>query len=142
MMALCVDASIGVKWFVPEEGQQEALALLAECNCTAQELVIPDLFFVEVANGLCHHFLSGDLTESELQEAGQELAGLAARAVPAADVIASAVELAGRYSLTTWDAIYLAVAESEAATLWTADRDFAHLDADAIEIRVLEWEAG
>jgi predicted nucleic acid-binding protein len=45
---IVVDASVIVKWFIPEAGTEPAKALLAE----ADELIAPELARIEVASAL------------------------------------------------------------------------------------------
>ena len=47
-MHLAIDASVAFKWFVPEAGDSQALALLDR----NEELHAPDLIFAEVANAM------------------------------------------------------------------------------------------
>lgn len=122
-MPLCIDASVAVKWFCPEEGKDEALVLLRRYE-DGERLVEPDSFFIEVVSGLVHHMRKGNITADEMDEAVQCLAEFDIDAVSARDVMASAGGHALDLSLTAWDAVYLAVAEAEVAEFWTADGDF------------------
>ena len=119
-MALCVDASVALKWFVPEAGQAEALAL-RERYADGERLVVPDLFFVEVANGLRHHARTGNLTEEELEQAAELLSALEVDSRSTQHLVTAAVRLAGQLQLTVYDAMYVAVAQEQQAELWTAD---------------------
>lgn len=139
-MRICVDASIGAKWFVPERGQQEALSLLDPYAKDAADLVVPDLFLIEVTNAFRHHLLQGNLTPSEMADAIDNLLELRVSVVPASAIIKSAAELAQCHSLTIWDAAYLAVAEREECDFWTADRDFMEAEAALGYVHILTWD--
>ncbi len=45
---IVLDASVGVKWFTPKSGRDEALALLHRAAAGEVTLVVPDLFVYEV----------------------------------------------------------------------------------------------
>ena len=44
MTAWVIDASVAAKWLLPEDGSDQASALLGD------ELLVPDLLFAELAN--------------------------------------------------------------------------------------------
>lgn len=50
-MSLVVDASVALKWFVPDPGHEAALAILKADDAEPQ-LLAPDWLLVEVANAL------------------------------------------------------------------------------------------
>ncbi len=138
-MTLCVDASVAVKWFVPEEGRAEALALWQRL-VDGEQIVEPDLFFVEVANGLRHHAQGGDLTEKELGQAAELLVGLPVETWPARELVRAALRLAGDLKLTVWDAMYVAVAHERQAELWTADEALYRRAREAVPgVHLLTW---
>lgn len=119
-MPLCVDASVAVKWFVPEEGQSEALVLWQR-YADGERIVVPDVFFVEVANGFEHHAQAGNLTEEELRQAAELLAALQVESRSTQGLVSAALRLADELRLTVYDAMYAAVAQEHEAELWTAD---------------------
>ncbi len=139
-MQLCVDACIGAKWFVPERGQDEALALHDPHTSDAADVVVPDLFFIEVTNVFRHHLLRGNLTRIEMSHAVDSLLELRASVVAATEIIKIATDFAHQYDLTIWDAAYLAVAESEGCNFWTADRDFVEAEAALRHVHILTWD--
>lgn len=112
---LIVDASVAVKWVVPEPDSARAASLR---NHT---LIVPDLFFSECANVLWKKLRRGHVTN--------EQAGAAARTLETADLVivstkpylARAVAIAAELDHPAYDAIYLAVAEAYGLRLVTAD---------------------
>jgi predicted nucleic acid-binding protein len=138
-MPLCLDASVAVKWFVPEQGQAEALGLW-ERYAAGEQIVEPDLFFVEVANGLRHHGQAGNLTENELAQAVELLQSLQVESRPAQELVAEALRLAGELALTVWDAMYVAVVREQQAELWTADETLYGRSRGVVEeSHLLTW---
>lgn len=62
-MSVVVDASVVLKWFVPEAGSDAASRLLA----SEDRLEAPDLLFAEIANAIWKKVLRGQLTRAESQ---------------------------------------------------------------------------
>ena len=62
---IVVDASVIVKWFVPEVGTVQAKALLA----TGDELVTPELACVEVASALIRRGIRRELAGTDVESA-------------------------------------------------------------------------
>ena len=59
-MTAVIDASVAIKWVVPEAGTEEAVELLGRGG-----LVAPDLLFAECANILWKKVRNGELQKSE-----------------------------------------------------------------------------
>ena len=122
---LCVvDASVGVKWVVEEEGTSHADHLF-----DAYELLaVPDRFFSEVANVLWKRTRRADpserITEAVARDGLTEILALGLRVTPSAELAPDALEIALEIGHPTYDCDYLALALREGATLVTADRKF------------------
>ena len=119
-MSLVIDASVALKWFVPEPGHEAALAIL-DGNDAEQQLLAPDWLLVEVANALWKQWrrkaIEPDEIEAILVMLPDALTLLNARPlVPRASAIAQAIDH------PVYDCLYLAAAEAHAATLVTDDR--------------------
>jgi predicted nucleic acid-binding protein len=122
---IVVDASVIVKWFVPEVGDAPAKALLDAPDA----LVAPDLARVEVASALVRKGLRRELAVTDAERA----LGAWLRMVrdgqlvllPNADDIEVAAKLAFELQHALPDCLYLAAAERLGATLVTADQTFA-----------------
>lgn len=122
---IVVDASVVVKWFVPEVGDAPAKALLA----AADALVAPELARVEVASALIRKGLRQELVGADVQRILRAWFGMLLEAqivlLPNEDDIDAAAELALQLQHPLPDCLYLAVAERLGAALITADRQFA-----------------
>ena len=121
-MRLVVDASVGVKWLVEEEGSESAERLLDG----DYDLHAPRLMVSEIANALWR--------KARLGEIGRGEAGVLAAAVPEMPlrwfdderVCADAVRLALALDRPVYDCVYLALGHRIDATLVTADTRFAN----------------
>ena len=91
---LVVDASIAVKWVVPEPRSDQATALLDHT------LVAPDLFFAECANVLWKKLRRGDLTEEEASIAARTLEQVDLVVVPSRAYLGRAVAMAAALGTT------------------------------------------
>jgi predicted nucleic acid-binding protein len=121
---IVVDASVIVKWFIPEVGDVPAKALLA----TADELIAPELARIEVASALVRkgirQELAGTDVENTLRAWFRALADGQIFLLPNADDLEAAVKLALELQHALPDCLYLAAAERLGVALITADRIF------------------
>jgi predicted nucleic acid-binding protein len=140
---IVVDASVIVKWFIPETGNAAARALLA----TADTLIAPELARVEVASALIRKGIRQQLTgadvESTLRAWLRALADGQIFLLPNADDIEAAAKLAQELQHPLPDCLYLAAAERLGVALITADRDFARRAARRSNlVQILEEASG
>lgn len=112
---LVVDASVAIKWVVPETGSERAITLLDH------SLVAPDLLFSECANILWRKLRHGLLTKEEAGIAGQVLERADIAVVSSRGYLARAVAIAVELDHPAYAAVYLAVAEAFGLRLVTAD---------------------
>jgi predicted nucleic acid-binding protein len=112
-----VDASVAVKWVVPEVLSDQADRLLG----SDEILMAPELLMIEAANTLWKKTLRRELSATE---AGRALGVLAESGIvicPAQPLLGRALALAQQLAHPVYDCVYLALAERERATLITAD---------------------
>lgn len=119
-MRFVVDASVAVKWLLPEEHSGTAEKLLTN----GTELLVPDLFYAEVANALWKRVIAGEMEVDKAHEALTKLRKIAIRVVPVASVLDEALMIAIEHRRTVYDSAYLAVALRNDALLATADERF------------------
>ena len=117
-----LDASVAVRWVVPEEGSEPAADLLTRPIAW----IAPRLMLTEVAAALRRKVVDGGL-RAEL--AGQSLDALVQAAAEGTvrlsddeEVVSAALLLALTLGHKVPDCLYLALAEREGAGLVTADR--------------------
>ena len=122
-----VDASVGIKLFVPERlsDRSEALFDLLGAERPA-ELYVPDLFYIECASILWKHVRRFGYSEADAQEDLMSLRLLALRRIPTWELVESALDIALEHSITAYDACYVALAKKIAAPLVTDDEKLVH----------------
>lgn len=113
---LVIDASVVVKWFVPETHAKEARQLLKHHN-----LLAPDLLFLEVLNVLWQRVKNNLLTQKEATGMIATLLKAPLTIIPSTNLTFSAFELAIQHNQTMYDCTYVALAIREKAPLVTAD---------------------
>jgi predicted nucleic acid-binding protein len=117
-----VDASVGIRIFLPEEHSVEIRAWfgssLAQKN---PQLLVPDLFFAECANILWKRVQRGQYDSESAKANIADLRALDLVSTPCADLAERALEIACLYGITAYDACYAALSESADAPLITAD---------------------
>jgi len=112
---LVIDASVAVKWVVPEPGSDRAELLLDH------GLVAPDLLFAECANILWKKVRRGELTKEEADVAAKTLEQADIILVSTRGYLALATAIAVELDHPAYDGVYLAVAEASNLRLVTAD---------------------
>ena len=114
-----VDASVAVKWVVPEHGSEDAVLLLTE----GSDLFAPGHWLAEVATTLwAKSRLKGVLTREQAAERVLWFRDLGIEETPIHDLITRATALSFELDLTVYDTLYLALAERLDAPLVSADR--------------------
>lgn len=124
---LVVDASVAVKWFLPEPDAAPAVAVLR----AGHRLIAPDLLWIEVASVLWRVARRGAISADE---AGRMLADAAAFPVEimgSAALLTDALRIATTtdrtvmdrtvMDRTVYDSLYVALAARERAVMVTAD---------------------
>jgi predicted nucleic acid-binding protein len=115
---LVVDASIAVKWYVPESGSRAAAELLDGGDV----LVAPDLLPAELGNVLWRKVRRAELTADEAAEiAAAFVTHCPVRLRSSAPLLGAALDVALRFDRTVYDTLYLALAVAEDGRLATVD---------------------
>jgi predicted nucleic acid-binding protein len=118
---MVIDASIGVKWVVPEEDSGRAVRLLEESN-----LVVPTLFHAEVGNALWKKVQRKEIALDPILPFFGALPELV-QTVSEVPYASRAAEMAVDLCHPIYDFIYLAMAEALDDELVTADQRFLKL---------------
>ncbi len=125
-----LDASVAVRWVVPERGSDAAAALLARPIA----FVAPRLMLTEAASAFRRKVAGGELRiELAAQALDALIEAVADGTVRLADdeeIIAAALMLALDLGHKVPDCLYLALAEREGASLATADQRLGDLGRD------------
>ncbi len=116
MSALCVDASIAIKWVIEEAGTQEALELRK-----GAKLIAPDLLISECASILWKKVQRKELRKDEALLAARLLQGAEIELVPTRSLLEATAQLAIELAHPAYDCVYLAVAMERGCRFITAD---------------------
>ena len=116
-MTLIVDASVAVKWVLPEADSDKAVALRA----SDADIIAPSLVIAELGNAIWKSATRGDMTAANAQHALRIAVTHYHRLLPIEDLMTAALGFATALRHPIYDCFYLALAEREAATLITAD---------------------
>jgi len=132
---IVVDASLVASWFFNDE--RDETALRAAERVFGEITLVPPIFPAELANALLSAWKKGRIPKRELDGAFERIVQLPFQVAPAGLELKDEVELAARYGLTVYDAMYLALAARHRAGLITRD---ARLRAAAFDAGLLEQE--
>lgn len=134
-----IDASVSLKWVIPEPYAEEAARVRAAQGAGTVNLHVPELWVVEVGNALWARTRRTNSLELTRNEAARALAALVAAGLRRHDhsqLATLAFALACDAGITMYDATYLALAVREKSPLITADE---RLVADAREAGLGEY---
>ena len=117
---IVVDASVAIKWFVTQEPLvDEAAQVLDEIGRDPTPYGVPDLFMNELLAVLCR--LPGSQSP-KVQEALSLVEALGmARVGNGHELLALAADFAGQWTLSGYDAVYVALAALSDGVWLTAD---------------------
>ncbi len=124
-MKYVVDSSVGLKWVLPEPDSGRAVRLRDEYKRGIHELIAPDIFTPEIANGLASAERQGRIKTGESATLFHDVLRAAPMMHPTAPLLLRAMALAIANRRAVYDCIYLALAEAEGCELVTADDQFA-----------------
>jgi predicted nucleic acid-binding protein len=112
-----IDASVVIKWFVPEIHTDAARRWLE----SAHEYVAPDLLFPEAGNTIWKKVRRRELTVAEGQRLADDLSGIAIEVIATRGLLTDAHTLALGTGLTVYDAMYVTLAIRLDTQVITAD---------------------
>ena len=129
MTSVVVDASVAVKWCLPsskEELVPEAEELLASSRRDEIRFLVPDLFWVELANALWKAVRRGEISSDNAAAAISFVRDLGITTAPSLEIVPQALNLAVRYGRTVYDSLYVALAVQSKSEMITADERLAN----------------
>ncbi len=126
MDEICIDASIAVRWIVPNQRwQQKARRLLNDAVDADIQFIAPPLFEYEMESVVQKYLYTGTLLSPQADAALARLAALNIEIVTHPDMIVRARQIARRYDQERiYDSLYAALAELRGCEFWTADTRF------------------
>ena len=124
-MAVVVDASLAVKWLVPEEDSDLALRLAHSWVAEGIQRVAHRWFPVEVASALYKRVQRGELTPNGAADLVDDLSAYEVILYDRTPVHHRALRIAAELQQRwIYDSFYLALAIELDYPFWTADRNF------------------
>jgi len=135
-----VDASVAVKWCLPlrrEELVAEAEELLASSRRDEVRFLVPDLFWVELANALWKAVRRAEMSSDNAASAMSFMRDLGIATLPSLDLVPQALDLAISHSRTVYDSLYVALAIQSDSELITADERLANALAARLPVKWL-----
>ena len=130
MKLFVVDASVAVKWYVPEE-HSDLARLLLDDNFSR---IVPRLFFSEFGNILWKKFTRGEISREDVTDAAASLRFAGLKPMPDELLMEVAIRLACDFGHPLYDCLYLALADSLDTAVVTADQKFATKVADPARV--------
>ena len=124
-MNLVVDASVLIKFYVPEVLFDRAERLLAKVEKGDIELSAPDLIYPEVGNILWKKQRLKELTRPEAEEITDAILSLPLKIEASRPILPLAIDIAIACGISVYDAIYVSLAKVYETTMITADRKLA-----------------
>lgn len=139
MNCAVLDASVAAKWFLSQREPltREASRLLQEYDRGRLVLVVPDIFWAEIANLFRKAARQARCTETSARYALESLRAKHFRTVSSLDLIDSAVSLALIHERSTYGCIYIALALTSGCEFVTADERLANAVAARLPVKWL-----
>lgn len=116
-MTYVVDASVVIKWLVPEEGSEQAAAVMQ------LPLVAPELLVAECVNVLWRKAVRGSIGLEDALERAQLLQAAGVALEPMQPLATEILALSLRLNHSAYDCAYLALAQRLDGVLLTADQE-------------------
>ena len=108
MSTYVVDASVAVKWFLPELDSEAAFRL----RDPSHKLLAPDYLWLEVSSVVCQRIQREQILPGEGLQILPELKRFVIQLFPSADLLHSATHMAIETSTSFYDCLYLSLAVS------------------------------
>jgi len=131
-VTLVVDASVAVKWVLPESDSERAAALREN----EPDLIAPVLLVAEVGNAVWKRARLGELTAQDAIDAVATAIGIIGALHPLEGLAGRAMEIATMLDHPIYDCFYLALAERENIPLMTADRRLSAAAAGLASVKI------
>lgn len=122
---VCIDASLIVKWEVPEDYNDLADQFLQECMESGISFVGPDFVFAEASSGIRKQVYRGLIPVMHGLAAVAAVSRIPIKTYTCHDLYVDARRIAQSCNRSTlYDCYYLALSEKRGCDFWTADEKF------------------
>ncbi len=120
-MKYVLDASVALKWVLAEPDSGRAIRLRDEYNAAIHDLLAPDIFTPEIANGLAVAERQGRIKTGEAAIFFHDIVRNAPAIYPTAPLLIRAMEISLATRQAVYDCVYVALAEGEGCEMVSAD---------------------
>lgn len=117
-----LDASVGIKQFIPDPLSPKVDRLFTLLVSSQIEIFVPDLFYIESANILWKYVRASLYPVANIEGNLNTLKALPLRVVSTVDLMQEAVNIGLNYGITAYDGCYVALSEQVNAPLLTLDK--------------------
>lgn len=125
---VCVDASLALKWVLPETYTDKAQELLRDWITKGFTLISPTLFIFEVVSALRNKVHRQIITQEEGFSALNQIGHGRIELIFSLNLAERSWRISEDLGLpTAYDAFYLALAEEEGCEFWTADENLVNI---------------
>ena len=138
-MNLVIDASVLIKFYVPEILSDKAEELLTRVAQGDVMLLAPDLIYPEVGNILWKKQRMKELTRSEVEEITDAIISLPLKIETSKLLLPLAMDIGMAYGITIYDALYLSMARIYEIKMMTADKKLANVMAKTDLKEYVAW---
>jgi predicted nucleic acid-binding protein len=136
---LVIDASVLIKFYVPEILSDKAEELLNRVAQGDVMLLAPDLIYPEVGNILWKKQRKKELTRSEVEEITDAIISLPLKIEASKLLLPLAMDIGIAYPITVYDAIYISMARVYETKMMTADRKLVDATAKTELKEYVAW---
>ncbi len=112
---------MALKFYLPEEGHEQAVGLLEAAEAGAAELIAPGTILPEGFNAIAQQRRRGLLDEEDAIGAWEKLLTAPLYTYAVEDLIERAAKIANETGAIIYDALFIALAEDSQTTVVTAD---------------------
>lgn len=112
---------MAIKFYLPEDGHDQAVKLLDAAEASAVELSAPGTIFPEGFNALAQQQRRGLLDAEDGGEAWEKLLAAPVYTYKVEDLIGRAAQISQQTTVIVYDALFLALAEEAETVVVTAD---------------------
>lgn len=141
-MNLVIDASVLIKFYIPEILSDRAQGLLDSVRQGEITLLAPDLVYSEAGNILWKKHRLEELTRSEVEEISDAIVLLPLRVEPSKGLLPLAVHVGMAYGITVYDAMYVTLSRIHETRMMTADRKLFERLAKTNLKKYVAWLGG
>lgn len=117
-----IDASVGIKQFIPDRLSDKVKQLFSYLNEPSTEFFVPDLFYIESTNILWKYARAKMYPVQDIAQDLANLKSLSLRIVSTAELMELAFQIAHEYQISAYDGAYVALSQEVNAPLLTCDR--------------------